>query len=99
MKNAPKLHRKDLLNFSSIARREEQPYFVFGIEELYAEEPHNELNRFIVSKELIGRGYGVCPAGLQTNSINCTALHGPQPSLLAPASNKLLLTARWTEKK
>ena len=35
-----------------------QPYRVYEIEELYTEEPHNDLDRHIVSKELIGAGYG-----------------------------------------
>ena len=39
-------------------RREVQPYWVYEIEELYTEEPHNDLDRHIVSKELIGAGYG-----------------------------------------
>lgn len=58
LKEAPKLRRKDLLTFSSIARREVQPYYVFEIEELYEDEPHNELDRHIVHKDLIGNGYG-----------------------------------------
>jgi len=58
LKNVPKLRRKDLLNFASIVRREEQPYFVFEIEELYEDEPHSELDRHIVSKELVSNGYG-----------------------------------------
>ena len=33
-------------------------YRVYEIEELYTEEPHNDLDRHIVSKELIGTGYG-----------------------------------------
>lgn len=55
---APKIRRKDLIAFSGIVRREKQPYYVFEIEELYTEEPHNELERHIVSGELISSGYG-----------------------------------------
>ena len=55
---APRIHRRDLIAFSSIVRREVQPYWVYEIEELYTEEPHNDLDRHIVSKELIGAGYG-----------------------------------------
>ena len=54
----PKLRRKNLVAFSSIARREEQPYFVFETEEVYSEEKHNELSRLIVSKDLVRGGYG-----------------------------------------
>ena len=56
--DVPRIHRRDLIAFSSIVRREVQPYRVYEIEELYTEEPHNDLDRHIVSKELIGAGYG-----------------------------------------
>ena len=55
---APRIRRQDLVAFSAIVRREVQPYQVYEIEELYTEEPHNNLDRHIVSKELIGTGYG-----------------------------------------
>lgn len=55
---APRIRRYDLIAFSAIVRREVQPYWVYEIEELYTEEPHNDLDRHIVSKELIGAGYG-----------------------------------------
>lgn len=55
---APRIHRRDLIAFSAIVRREVQPYRVYEIEELYTEEPRNDLDRHIVSKELIGAGYG-----------------------------------------
>lgn len=55
---APYIRRRDLIAFSAIVRREVQPYRVYEIEELYTEEAHNELDRHIVSRELIGTGYG-----------------------------------------
>lgn len=55
---APRIRRQDLVAFSAIVRREVQPYQVYEIEELYTEEPHSDLDRHIVSKELIGTGYG-----------------------------------------
>ncbi len=58
LENVPKLRRKDLLAFSSIVRREKQPYYMFEVEELYSEEPHQELSRFVVIRELITVGYG-----------------------------------------
>lgn len=63
----PRIHRRDLIAFSSIVRREVQPYWVYEIEELYTEEPHNDLDRHIVSKELIGAGYYVLTADPQIN--------------------------------
>ena len=58
LEGAPKLRRKDILAFASIVRREEQPYYVFEINELYDEDSGNELDRHIVSKELVYVGYG-----------------------------------------
>lgn len=58
LKNVPKLSRKDLLGFASIARREKQPYYIFEINELYTAELSNELDRHIVSNELVSVGYG-----------------------------------------
>ena len=63
--DVPRIHRRDLIAFSSIVRREVQPYWVYEIEELYTEEPHNDLDRHIVSKEVIGAGYG-CKVKHQT---------------------------------
>ena len=56
--DAPRIHQHDLIAFSAIVRREVQPYRVYEIEELYSEEPHNDLDRHITSKELISAGYG-----------------------------------------
>ena len=56
LKAAPKLRRKDLLAFSSIVRREEQPYYVFEAQEIFDDDSRSELDRFIVSKELVGVG-------------------------------------------
>ena len=36
--DAPKLRRKDMLTFASIVRREEQPYYVFEVNELFDED-------------------------------------------------------------
>lgn len=55
---ASKIRRSDLIAFSDIARREAQPYQIYDIDELYTEEKHNDLDRHIVSKELIRVGYG-----------------------------------------
>jgi len=58
LEDTPKLRRKDIVSFASIVRREEQPYYVFELNEIYDEESSNELDRLIVSKELVGVGYG-----------------------------------------
>lgn len=53
----PKLHRKDIVTFSSIARREVQPYYVAEIDDLYSMEKRSELAREIVLQSLICPGY------------------------------------------
>ena len=58
LSDAPKLRRKDLLTFSGIVRREEHSYYVFEVDELYSAESRNDLDRFIVSKELVSSRYG-----------------------------------------
>ena len=58
VKDAPKLRRKDILAFASIARREEQPCLIFEANEIFDDDSHSELDRSIVSKELVGVGYG-----------------------------------------
>ena len=55
---APRLRRKDIISFSEIARRETLPYYIFEIDELYSEEKRADLSREIVSKALVGYGYG-----------------------------------------
>lgn len=56
--DAPRVRRSDLIAFSSIVRRETQPYLVYEIQELYREEPPGDLDRHIVSRELLNIGYG-----------------------------------------
>ncbi len=52
------LKRKDLIAFSSIARREDLPYYIYEIDELYSEEKRTDLSREIVHKSLIKSGFG-----------------------------------------
>ena len=54
----PKVKRTDIVSLSSVLRREELPYFVYEIDELYCEEPRSDLNREFVSKYLVGNGSG-----------------------------------------
>lgn len=52
----PIIRKKDLIAASSVFRREELPYFVFEINELYSEESQNDINREIVHEGLISYG-------------------------------------------
>lgn len=45
--------KEDLISFSAIARREDAPYYVYEIDELYSEEKRCELDREIVHKSLV----------------------------------------------
>lgn len=47
------IKRKDLIEFSSIVRREKQPYYVFETDELYWGENRSDLKREIVNEELL----------------------------------------------
>ena len=50
------IRKKDFLSFSAIARRENLPYRIYEIEELYEEEPHNDWERHLVTKDIILSG-------------------------------------------
>lgn len=56
--NGAPLKRKDVINFSGIVRREDQPYRVYEVDELFCDEKRSDLNRVIVNKRMIGHGYG-----------------------------------------
>ena len=52
-----KIKRKDLIAFSSIARREDVPYYVYEVDELYSGEKRRDVDRFVVHKSIIQPGY------------------------------------------
>lgn len=52
------IKRKDLTAFSSIARRENVPYYVYEIDELYSAEKRAELDREIVHRSIARSGFG-----------------------------------------
>ena len=54
----PKIRRRMLLDFSMITRREDQPYQILELDEVYEADTKTELDRLLVSKALIGKGYG-----------------------------------------
>ena len=56
--DVPKIKRVDLVHISEVLRREELPYFVYEIDELYDEETRAELDREFVSRYLIENGHG-----------------------------------------
>lgn len=54
----PKMRKKEFLDFSSIARREDLTYYVIEIDELYCDEPRvSDAQRFIINKALVSDGY------------------------------------------
>lgn len=56
--NRPALKRKDVIAFSAIARREVLPYLVYEVDDVFPDEKNSDLSRMIVTKELVGAGYG-----------------------------------------
>ena len=56
--DTPTLHKKDFIAFSSIVRRAEVSYFVFEVNEIYCDDQPKDNERFIVTKQMVGNGYG-----------------------------------------
>ncbi len=56
--DVPKIQRKELYTALGIFRREDLPYFVFEVDEVYTEEPRTEKSRLLASRQLIRSGYG-----------------------------------------
>lgn len=54
----PKIHKKEFMSFSSVARRENLPYYVLEIDEVYSDEARRDEERIIADKRLILDGYG-----------------------------------------
>lgn len=50
---AVRIHRKDIYNFSSIARREVHDYYVYEVDELYKEEQREDKYRYIIFHEIM----------------------------------------------
>lgn len=54
----PNIHKKQFIEFSEIVRRENVPYYIFEIDEIYCDEKRIATERFIVNKQIITPGYG-----------------------------------------
>ena len=67
--DTPTLHKKDFIAFSSIVRRQEVPYYVFEVNELYCDEKQKDLERFIVTKQMVRSGYGKFHALWELNDL------------------------------
>lgn len=53
-----KITKKEFLAFSGIVRREEVPYYVYEIDEIYCDEKRKDMERFLVTKDIVHEGYG-----------------------------------------
>ena len=51
------IRKKDFMEFSSVARREDLPYYVLEVDEIYPDDPRRIEDRFIVNKELVNWGF------------------------------------------
>lgn len=54
----PKIHKKQFIEFSTIVRREDVPYYIYEIDEIYCDERRLDTERFIIHKDLLMDGYG-----------------------------------------
>lgn len=53
-----RLTKKEMITFSGIVRREDVPYYIFEIDEVYCEEKRKDTERFLVTKAMVDDGYG-----------------------------------------
>lgn len=53
----PKIHKKQFVDFSAVARRENVPYYVFEADEIFSEEKRIDVHRFIVDRSIVFSGY------------------------------------------
>ena len=54
----PKIRKQQFMDFASIVRREDVPYYIFEVNEIYSEEKPSDTERYIVNKDVIHSGYG-----------------------------------------
>ena len=68
----PAMHKKDFVIFSGIVQREDVPYYILEINEIYSAEPQKDTNRFVVNRDLVGSGIDkyINLYGLDKNQIN-----------------------------
>jgi hypothetical protein len=52
-----KFIQKKFYDYSSIARRENLPYYILEIDEVYSDEKRDMEERIIAHKSLVGEGY------------------------------------------
>lgn len=83
----PKIHKKQFLEFSSIVRREDVPYCIFEIDELYCDEPRRAEERFIINKELILDGYYKLTRVYRLHALQCNKPYYNKPDLLEVAAH------------
>lgn len=85
----PQIKKKDFINFSSIARREDLPYYIYEINEVYSAELPKPEERIIVIKDLVGKGYGKFYDLYQLAEAHNVKSIYDKPDLLKVAENPL----------
>lgn len=53
LKKGTKYHKSDFIKFSSIARREDLPYRIYEINDIYEDEERKDIERMIMNKDII----------------------------------------------
>ena len=84
----PKIHKKQFIEFSSIARRENVPYYVFEIDEIYSDERRIDTERFIVHKSLVSTGYGKMLRVYELQEMQLNKPYYAKNDLLSVAENR-----------
>ena len=58
------VRRRDMLTFSAIARRENLPYRIYELNEVYVEDEPSELQRMVISKDILSKAPVSCRSHL-----------------------------------
>ena len=83
----PNIQKKQFIDFSSVVRREDVPYRIFEIDELYCDETRHEAARFIVNNELISDGYYKFQKIYALHELQCGKPYYDKPDLLEVAAH------------
>ena len=83
----PNFGKKQFMDFSSIVRREDVPYRIYEIDELYCDEKRHEAARFIINNELIAEGYYKFQRIYALHELQCGKPYYDKPDLLEVAAH------------
>ena len=85
----PKIHKKQFMEFSAIVRREDVPYYIYEIDEVYCDERRIDTERFIIHKDLLMDGYGKLSRVYDLHEAQLNKPYYNKHDLLAVAAHRL----------